>query len=117
MVLFVLGIFMGLLLDRVWWESGFNKYEKGVEFMEHYHWGLLSILIAFFLPMIAFDFMVGLGLSMILAEWAQTGYWKNGNWRRGHPFAYGSSHFVLSTLIGAVLLASVIAVWLYVIFR
>jgi hypothetical protein len=28
-IVFLLGMLIGLVLDRVWWESDLNKYEKG----------------------------------------------------------------------------------------
>lgn len=109
MVPLLLGIFIGLVLDRIWWELGFNKYEKGLEIFEHYHHGLMSWILAYFTPIVFSYFLWGLGLALVLAEWGQTGEWGNGVWRRGHPFAYGSKHFPWSTAIGVVLLAVVIA--------
>jgi len=84
-------------LDRAWWELNLNKYEKGLEFFEHYHFGLMALILSNFLLN---SFLKGLGVAFILAEWSQTGEWRDGKWRRGHPFAYGSNHFKSSTYIG-----------------
>jgi len=100
MILFLLGLLLGLVLDRVWWEGGFDKYEKGVEELEHYHWGLMSWILAYLTPLWLSQVLWGLGAALVLAEWAQVGEWENGEWRRGHPFAYGSNHFRASTAIG-----------------
>ena len=103
MILFLLGLLLGLVLDRAWWEGGFDKYEHGVEELEHYHWGLMSWIIAYLTPLWLSQVLWGLGAALVLAEWAQLGEWENGTWRRGHPFAYGSNHFKASTAIGAIL--------------
>jgi hypothetical protein len=104
MILFLLGLLLGLVLDRVWWEGKFDKYEKGVEELEHYHWGLVSWILAYLTPLWLSQVLWGLGAALVLAEWAQVGEWENGNvWRRGHPFAYGSNHFKASTAIGVAL--------------
>jgi hypothetical protein len=109
MILFLLGLLLGLVLDRAWWEGKFNKYEKGVEELEHYHWGLLSWILAYLAPLWLSQVLWGLGAALVLAEWAQVGEWENGEWRRGHPFAYGSGHFRASTAIGAGLIITLIA--------
>jgi hypothetical protein len=108
MMLILLGLFLGLLLDRVWWELELNKYEAGISVFEHYHWGLLAWFLSYFTDGIVMDLLRGLGAALVLAEWGQTGEWVNGTWRKGHPFAYGSNHFVPSTVIGVVLAALVL---------
>jgi len=108
MILFLIGVLAGLVLDRLWWESGFSKYERGVEELEHYHWGLVAWIVAYLTPLAISDVLWGLGAALVLAEWSQTGRWSDGVWRRGHPFAYGSSHFASSTAIGAVLFAALL---------
>ncbi|MEM2233838.1 MAG: hypothetical protein QXP81_09915 [Nitrososphaerota archaeon] len=113
MIPFLLGFLFGLVLDRIWWESGASKYDKGVAVLEHYHWGLLSWIISYFVPLIVSFFLWGLGLALVLAEWAQIGEWENGTWRRGHPFAYGSNHFASSTIIGAVLVSIVVFLFVF----
>ena len=109
MILVLLGLLLGLLLDRVWWEAGLNKYEAGISVFEHYHWGLLAWFLSYFTPSLASEVLWGLGAALVLAEWGQTGEWADERWRRGHPFAYGSDHFVASTVVGVVLAALVIA--------
>jgi hypothetical protein len=108
MILFLLGIFVGLVLDRAWWELGLDKYDKNCEELEHYHWGLLAWIVAYATPLFVSEILWGLGLALIIAEWAQVGEWRNGEWKRGHPFAYGSKHFVASTVIGIVLVVILI---------
>lgn len=103
MIVFLLGMLIGLVLDRVWWESALNKYEKGVEELEHYHWGLLAWIVSYLTPLIVSELLWGLGAALVIAEWAQTGKWENGRWVKGHPFAYKSRHFLKSTAIGVVL--------------
>ncbi|MEM3193409.1 MAG: hypothetical protein QXH97_00300 [Candidatus Bathyarchaeia archaeon] len=95
----------GLVLDRVWWESGLNKYEKGIAVLEHYHWGLIAWILAYVVNVNISFFLWGVGLALVMAEWAQTGEWKDSVWSRGHPFAYGSDHFLFSTVIGLALIA------------
>lgn len=107
-MLILLGLLLGLLLDRVWWESGLNKYEAGISVFEHYHWGLLAWFLSYFAYGLVPDLLRGLGAALVLAEWGQTGEWVGDKWCRGHPFAYGSNHFVPSTVIGAVLAALVL---------
>ena len=108
MIAFLLGLLAGLVLDRVWWESGANKYDKGLEALEHYHWGLVCWIAAILAPTTVSQVLWGLGAALVLSEWAQIGEWGDGYWKRGHPFAYGSSHFAASTAIGASLLTALL---------
>jgi hypothetical protein len=108
LMLILLGLFLGLLLDRVWWEARLNKYEAGLSVFEHYHWGLLAWFLSYFTPHLVSEVLWGLGAALILAEWGQSGVWMDGEWRKGHPFAYGTKHFIPSTVIGAVLAALVL---------
>jgi len=108
MIVILLGMLLGLVLDRVWWEARLSKYESGVKELEHYHWGLLAWFLSYFTPRLVSEFLWGLGAALVLAEWGQTGEWVGDRWRKGHPFAYGSDHFVASTMIGVVLAALVI---------
>jgi hypothetical protein len=97
-------MFAGFVIDRIWWESGADKYDKNIEELEHYHWGLLAWIVAYVTPLLVSEILWGLGLALIIAEWAQIGEWEDSMcWRRGHPFAYGTEHFVSSTIIGVVL--------------
>jgi len=87
--LFVLGIILGLIMDVVWWNKSLDKYEKGFEALEHYHFGILAGIVGLFIyPEIFF----GLMLALFISEWTQT-----------HQFAYQSNHFKSSTLIGIVM--------------
>lgn len=74
--------------------------------MEHYHFGLIFI---FFEAVTNTGFLLGLGAGFILAEWTQSTEIKKKRVVPGHPFAYKSKHFALSTAIGIFLTACVIA--------
>ena len=89
----MIGVLAGFLLDRLWWELGLDKKDAHIAFIEHYHWGLLCWILSFFLPYPISATLLGIGLAFIIAEWAQP-----------HPFAYGSDHFIISTVIGAILM-------------
>ena len=109
MILLLLGMLLGLVLDRIWWESGLDKYDRKCEELEHYHWGLISWIVSYITPLTVSQILWGLGLALVIAEWGQIGEWRDEKWRRGHPFAYGSNHFAASTIIGIVLIAILIA--------
>jgi hypothetical protein len=89
----MIGVLAGFLLDRLWWELGLDKRDAKVAFLEHYHWGLVCWIVSFFTPYPISATLLGIGLALIIAEWSQT-----------HPFAYGSDHFIPSTVIGAILM-------------
>jgi hypothetical protein len=86
-----LGFAVGIFLDIVWRRTGLSKYEGRVEMLEHYHWGFTLLILARLLKNLGVTF-AGIGLYLIFAEFTQR-----------HPFAIGSSHEYLSTLIGAIL--------------
>ncbi|MEM1944120.1 MAG: hypothetical protein QXE50_06025 [Nitrososphaerota archaeon] len=109
MVPLLIGLLAGLVADRAWWESKADKYERGLEFFEHYHWGLVAWIAAYFTPLFFSFFLWGFGAALVIAEWSQIGDWSDGVWRRGHPFAYGSTHFASSTVIGVLLAAVLVA--------
>ena len=87
---FLLGLALGAALDYPWRKTGVNKYERGVEALEHYHWGLVFLIVAKL-----FDFgaiYAGVGLYLILVELTQK-----------HPFAIKSDHDLPSTMFGLIL--------------
>ncbi|UCH31732.1 MAG: hypothetical protein JSV05_09645 [Candidatus Bathyarchaeota archaeon] len=90
----IVGVFLGIIFDFLWWRTGISKYERRIELFEHYHWGMvLLILVKIFLASSEIFFaFAGTGISLILAEVTQE-----------HPFAIRSSHPLSSTLIGAIL--------------
>jgi hypothetical protein len=83
---FVVGLVLGLIIDKIWYNINYSKYEKGVEFLEHYHIGIILITLS---VLFNFYWVLGLGLAFILAEWTQK-----------HYFALNSIHFKLSSFIG-----------------
>jgi len=94
----IIGFFLGLVLDKFYQYKEINKYEKGFEYIEHYHFGLIAGIIGI---ITSIDIFTGLGMSLILAEWSQD-----------HHFAYGSNHFKLSTIMGLILFAILIGIYL-----
>ncbi len=98
---FILGLMLGLFLDRLWWEIDYNKYEHGLELFEHYHFSLVCLI----LHVITFsNFFAGLTVALFIAECLQFGCWKKGVWCEDHPFGWKSGHFIESTIIGVTLL-------------
>lgn len=99
LILFIVGFIFGLGIDLMWWHTNIKKLEKGFEALEHYHFGILSLIIG---VLIANPIPLGLGLALILKESDQA-----------HPFAYLSEHFRKSSYIGIamfILLAAVILI-------
>ena len=99
---FLLGVTVGVALDYLWWKTGVGKYEKRLEMFEHYHWGLILLilmrtLISFNAIFLSFS---GMGTSFILAEITQQ-----------HPFALKSNHQLSSTIIGAILSVFTVFTW------
>lgn len=111
-ILFVIGAFIGFIFDTWWWNIDFKKAEKGFEAHEHYHVGMelliIGIMVSFFSEAVSF-LLGGLGFAFIMAEWRQVVEIRKTEKKRevipGHPFAYGSRHFLTSTIIGVVLSA------------
>lgn len=97
---FAIGFIVGLVLDTVWWARGFDKYDKHLEWHEHYHVGLeLGILGVILNQPLLTGFMV----AFILAEWTQE-----------NKFALGSNHFGTSTIVGIILFAVYLMQMLYI---
>lgn len=111
LILLVLGTFLVFIIDILWWNIDFKKAEKGMEAHEHYHVGIelliVGLVVSFFNDLPSY-FLIGAGFAFIMAEWRQTVEIKktvNGEVITqkvvpGHPFAYGSTHFKQSTIIG-----------------
>ncbi len=97
-----IGLLAGLILDFLWWRLGGNKYEKRLEVFEHYHWGMLSLIILKMLLRVhsAFLFFAGTGICLIVAEFTQD-----------HPFALRSNHESSSTIIGIALVVVMVLTW------
>jgi hypothetical protein len=94
---FSLGVILSIILSIIWTKRLREELDIIVE-IEHYHWGLVSLIIGVLLSDIHSDihyFFFGLGLMLIIDESLQK-----------HPFAYGSKHFLVSSMIGFVLFIS-----------
>jgi hypothetical protein len=94
--LFVAGTLVGLIMDVVWWKINYQKYEKGLEWHEHYHVGIEIAIVA---AVINSYFLGGIAFAFILAEYLQE-----------HKFAIKSGHFKESTIFGIVLFIILILV-------
>lgn len=97
-----IGLLAGLILDFLWWRLGGNKYEKRLEVFEHYHWGMLSLIVLKMLLRFhnAFLFFAGTGICLIVAEFTQD-----------HPFALRSNHQIASTIIGIAFVVVMVLTW------
>lgn len=89
--LFVAFFFLGAVIDIIWWNINYSKYEKGFEFHEHYHIGLEIAILAFLFNM---PYLLGLTIAFLIAEWFQD-----------HPFAIKSNHLKESSIVGVGLTA------------
>lgn len=111
MFFFILGAFVVMWVDIFWWHIDYKKVEKGLEWHEHYHVGLELIIVANVLIAVTGNFwaiysvLLGAGFLFLAAEWRQAVEIKGKTVVAGHPFAYGSSHFKTSTIVGMVLTA------------
>jgi len=88
----VLGFLFITLIDRIWFRIDYKKVEKGLEVMEHYHYGLLLFALApFFIEysLITSFGLLGMGTAFIYHESKQRNF-----------FAHKSVHFKNSTIIG-----------------
>jgi uncharacterized membrane protein YiaA len=95
------GLIVGMILNYIWRKKGLDKYEKGLEDFEHYHWGLLLMGIGVYITKILFPFafiymigvgLVGVGLALMIDE----------SLLQTHRFAVGSNHEEASDEIGAI---------------
>ena len=90
--LFVVGFIIGIIIDAVWWNINYSKYEKGLEIHEHYHIGIeigiIGVLLTSVVPILS-TISMGIMIAFILKESSQD-----------HPFALKSGHFKKSSYIG-----------------
>lgn len=101
----ILGFQFVTIIDRLWFAIDYKKTEKGLEVLEHYHFGLGLLVISFIfiqIPILAFA-LLGMGAGFIYHESKQKNY-----------FAHQSTHFKGSTIIGVVLLCIAGTVFAYV---
>lgn len=93
MIALVVGLVIGFLFDAAW---NVNKRQYGLDFFEHYHWGLVMQLAAIYvlplfgIPIFLSFLLFAVGLYLIIVEMV---YQK-------HPFATGSNHELQSDLVG-----------------
>jgi len=99
---FLGGLAIGFGLDFLWSHTAISKYEKHLEALEHYHWGLILLTLvrtSFGSIEISLPF-AGIGVTLIITEA-----------RQNHPFAFRSTHQIPSTVIGLVLAFLVALAW------
>jgi len=96
------GLAVGFCLDFVWRHTTISKYEKHLEALEHYHWGLILLtLVRTLLGFIEISLsFAGIGATLIIAEIMQN-----------HPFAFRSNHQISSTVIGFMLVFLAAFTW------
>lgn len=99
----ILGFLFITLIDRMWFRIDYKKAEKGMEVLEHYHYGIALLALSFVLiqPILILAFaLLGMGTAFIYHESKQKNF-----------FAHQSTHFKGSTVIGLIIAA--IAVFSY----
>jgi hypothetical protein len=55
--------------------------------------------------LVSWEWLLGLGAALFITEWTGD---------RSHPFGVGKSHFVSSTILGLVFLATLVMLYLFV---
>jgi len=101
-----LGIILGSLICSIWrikfshFET-ISKIRSALKPIEHYHHGLVLILLSLYAPYHVSLFLLSLGSYLIVDEANQN-----------CPFAYGKETFWISTFIGLILLALLIGLYL-----
>lgn len=87
-----LGFIFITIIDRVWFQIDYKKAEKGLEVLEHFHYGIALLAISFIfvesIPSIAYALM-GMGTAFIYRES-----------RQKNAYSYTSTHFKPSLIIG-----------------
>jgi hypothetical protein len=100
-----LGFIFVTIIDRVWYEIDYKKAEKGLEVLEHYHYGIglfaVSFLFVEHIPVLAVG-LLGMGAAFIYHESKQKNY-----------FSVTSTHFKSSLAIALGLCAIAIFAYLY----
>jgi len=102
----VFGVLIGALLSSIW-RIKFSHFEflsklrSALKPIEHYHHGLILILLSLYAPYHVSLFLLSLGSYLIIDEANQD-----------RPFAYGKDTFLISTFIGIILLALLIGLYI-----
>ncbi len=113
LVFLFIGLFAGLVIDIIWWVKPVLSKSDKFQAHEHYHVSL-ELIILFVVTSYLTDspvslLILGAGIAFLLGEWDQLKEIKNHKVVPGHPFAYGSTHFKSSCVIGGILLGILIA--------
>ena len=101
----IFGVISITILDRYWFKINYKKAEKGLEILEHYHHGIIMIIISMwvypFIPILTIFLAVG-GATFIYREA-----------RQENDFAHNSTHFKGSLIIGLILIVIAILSYFY----
>ena len=100
---FLTGLGVGVAIDLLWTRTSINKYERRLEVLEHYHWGLVALMLTRVLQVyIRLTLaLAGLASIFILLEIVQD-----------HPFAFRSDHQISSTGTGVLLICILCLIWI-----
>ena len=116
LILLFFGLFLGLIIDIIWWVKSYSKSDK-FQSHEHYHVSLELVILFIILEYITnspFSIIIlGMSFGFLLGEWGQLKEIKKTKVVPGHPFAYGSTHFAKSTIIGIILVGIIIGLYFY----
>jgi len=96
---FIFGFIAMGLVNWLWWHGGYvgSKYDRSLEFLEHYHWSILSSILSIILTKVSYTFSsITYGATLIL--------WVDECFYQDHPFATESNHEKLSDFIGVILI-------------
>ncbi len=107
-----LGLFAALIVDIIWWvKPALSKSDK-FKLHEHYHIALELILVFIVIEHYTHSslslILFGAAVGFLLGEWDQLKEIKNKKVIPGHPFAYGSTHFKSSSILGIILVGIII---------
>ena len=115
LILIFFGLFSAFTIDIIWWtQKSFSKIERGFESHEHYHIALELVIVYLMLDYIfaiQLDILGAMALGFLVAEWTQSKEILGKKVVPGHPFAYGSTHFISSTIIGIILCIVTITIY------
>jgi len=117
LLLLFFGLFTALVIDIIWWvKPSLSKFDK-LKAHEHYHVALelviLSIIMGHFTNSPFSVVILGAAFGFLLGEWDQLKEIVGKTVKPGHPFAYGSSHFKASSVIGGSLIITIIILYTY----
>ncbi len=85
-------VFLDLISDREGEDEEDQGEVRGPVTLEHYHWGLIIFTSSLAFKYPGFGLIDGIAIALVFAETLQK-----------HPFGIGKSHFLASTLFGALL--------------